>query len=196
MSEVPATRTPTPDSALVPAAQQAYLAELGHLPANEVLAILLGQWAFECNHGGACMNYNLGAYKRGPGPDWCSFSTTEWLGTPPVETHMVCEFSAWPTLESAVEFCISSLYNHFTEAWSRAVLGDSDGFVAGLKLRGYFTGPLLAYQAGVRKWRDFYLALLAGDPSPTEPEVDPLHATAAALATQGLLDGDEPDPAA
>jgi hypothetical protein len=198
MPQVPPLRTPTPDSSLIPAAQQAYLAELGHLPANEVLACILGQFAFECRHGSACMNFNVGCYKRGVGPDWTSFETTEWLGDPPVEHSMICEFSAWPTLEDALAFTIASLYQHFPEAWSAAVAGDSDAFVAGLKKRDYFTGPLLAYQAGVRKWRDFYVALLAGDERVTEPALDDLPAPAALAveATTGLLDGDGPDSAA
>jgi hypothetical protein len=191
LAEVAATRTPTPDSSLIPAAQQAYLAELGHLPANATLAIILGQFAFECRHGAACMNFNLGAYKRGPGPDWTSFETTEWLGDPPVERTMVCDFSAWPTLESAVSFFIAGLFTRWPEAWSAAVAGDSDRFVAALKARDYFTGPLPAYQAGVRKWAAFYRALLAGDPAPTEPEIlSP--GDAGALAVDGLLDSDDP----
>lgn len=193
MSEVPAVRTPTPDTSLVPAMRAAYVEQLGHAPSSETLAILLGQIALECGHGGECMNFNLGNYKRGPGPDWCSFQTFEYVGTPPVRTEMVCEFSAWPTLEDATAFFVAGLFTRYPEAWAAAVAGDAQAFAAGLRQRGYYTAPLAAYAAGVRRWQGYYLALLGGDPSPTEPEIlSP--ADAGVLATTGLLDGPSSGP--
>ena len=167
----------------------AYVAELGHAPSPETLAILCGQVALETGNMAALICWNIGNYKRGPGPDWCSFATFEYVGTPPVKTSMVCEFSAWPDMESAAAFFVSGLYTRYPEAWSAAVAGDVEGFAAGLRQRGYYTAPLALYVAGVRRWRDYYLALLAGDPAPTEPELMPLSpGDAATMATTGLLD--------
>lgn len=190
MPEVANVTTPFTPAQLVAALQAAYCAQLGHDPTHATLAILCGQAALETANGRSCVCNNPGNYKRGPGPDWCSFETFEYVGNPPVKTSMVCEFSAWPTLEDAYGFFVSSLYTSWPEAWAGAVAGDVGAFCAGLRKRGYFTAPLELYEAGVRRWAEYYTALLGGDPAVTEPELSP--DDAAALATEGLLDSDEP----
>ena len=191
MAEVAAVRTPFAPAQLVAALSDAYRVQLGHDPAPATLAILCGQAALETANGRVCVCNNPGNYKRGPGPDWCAFETTEYVGTPPVKTSMVCEFSAWPTLEDACAFFVSSLYTSWPEAWAGAVAGDVGAFCAGLRKRGYFTAPLELYAAGVARWRDYYLALLGGDDRVTEPEIV-TPADAAVEATAGLLDSDDP----
>ena len=126
MSEVPAARTPFTPGLLVAALTDAYRAQLGHDPTPATLAILCAQCALETNGGRACIQWNVANYKRGPGPDWCAFETTEWTGDPPTPHTMVCQFSAWPDLTSAVAFFLEALYTHWTEAWAGAVAGDAD----------------------------------------------------------------------
>ena len=185
MAQVAPTVTPCTHADLIAAVSLAYLTDLGHAPSHATLAILLAQIALETGHASKLVAWNLGNYKRGPGPDWCRFETTEWLGTPPAPVQMECDFSAWPDLASAALFFIEGLYTHWPEAWSGAVAGDADVFATGLKMRGYYTAPESAYAAGVKRWQAYYLALLGGDDSPTLPEL-PTDAEAAALARAGL----------
>ncbi len=185
MSEVAAKRTPVADADLIPALLAAYARELGHEPKHETLAVICGQIALETAHGAAVVCWNLGNYKRGPGPDWCSFETTEWLGTPPTPRKIVCAFSAWPDLASATDFFIPALYGHWPEAWHAAVAGDPVAFAAGLRLRGYYTAPVEQYAAGVKRWFDFYLALLGGVSVPEEPAL-PSPGDLGALGILGL----------
>ena len=190
MSEVPAVTTPVTPAELVTALGAAYTAQLGHPPDPDTLAVLCAQIALETANLRSLVCYNIGNIKRGPGPDWCSFQTFEYLGTPPVRTPMRCEVSAWPTLESACESFVAFLYQRYPEAWTAAVHGDPEGFARGLRSRGYFTAPVDVYAAGVKAWFATYRKIVGGDPAATEPELAPLAAgDAAALATTGLLDG-------
>jgi hypothetical protein len=185
MSQVPATVTPCTTQELVDALRLAYTAQMGHPPMNHTLAVLCAQVALETGNMRSLVQWNLGNYKRGPGPDWCAFETFEYLGTPPVKKVMVCDFSAWPDLESAAEFFISGLYSRYPEAWSGAVAGDSAAFAHGLRLRGYYTAPEQLYAAGVERWRAFYEKLLGNDQErPAEPEL----AGGGILSLEGLLD--------
>lgn len=188
MSQVDPVRTPLSDETLIAALEAAYVDCLGHEPRHETLAVLLAQIALETGHASSLICWNLGNYKRGPGPDWCAFETFEYVGTPPVKTPMVCEFSAWPDLQSASAFFVSALYGRWPEAWAGAVAGDPEAFSVGLRARGYYTAPVGLYAAGVKRWFAFYAALLGGDSAVTEPEL-PVHAAGAAvLGITGLLD--------
>jgi hypothetical protein len=190
MSQVPAAKTPFTPKELLAALSWAYRSQMGHEGAHHALAVLAGQVALETANGAACIAFNVGNVKRGPGPDWCSFSTFEYIGNPPVKTPMVCQFSAWPSLGDACQFFIAYLSEHWPEAWSGAVAGDVDAFALGLRKRGYYTAPEQLYAAGVRRWSAYYLGLLGGDDDATLPEL-PSPEDMAALATTGLLDGAE-----
>jgi hypothetical protein len=167
MSQVPATKTPCTPLELVAGLMAAYAAQMGHEPEAPTLAVLCAQVALETANMHSLICWNIGNIKRGPGPDWCAFSTFEYVGTPPVKTPMVCEFSAWPSLESACERFVSFLYLSYPEAWEAATHGDPEGFARGLRSRGYFTAPVELYAAGVRAWFATYSKLLGGAPSPT-----------------------------
>jgi len=186
LTQVPATTTPVTPQDLVAALGAAYAAQMGHPPEPDTLAVLCAQVALETGNMRSLVCYNLGNIKRGPGPDWCSFETFEYLGNPPVKTSMVCEFSAWPTLESACESFVAFLYQHYPEAWTAAVHGDPEGFARGLRVRGYYTAPVEQYAAGVKAWFGTYRKIVVGDSGATEPEL--AAGDAAVLATTGLLD--------
>jgi flagellum-specific peptidoglycan hydrolase FlgJ len=185
MTLVAATRTPFDGATLIAQLGVAYQAQMGHEPQHHTLAVLCAQVALETANGASCICNNIGNIKRGPGPDYCSFQTTEWEGTPPAPVVQVCEFSAWPDLASACQFYIAAMASHWPEAWSAAVAGDVPGFAHGLKVRGYFTAPEAQYAAGVARWFEHYMALLGGDVSVTQPApVSP--EDAAVEATDGL----------
>lgn len=187
MSQVPATVTPVSHADLIDALTVAYIASLGHPPLNDTLAVICAQIALETGDMRSCICWNVGNYKRGPGPDWCAFETTEYLGSPPVATKMTCEFSAWPDLPSACAFYVQALYSRWPEAWSAAVDGNPEAFAHGLRVRGYYTAPEALYAAGVRRWFSFYLALLGGSSPPAEPDMSGYGGGVLGLA--GLLDG-------
>jgi hypothetical protein len=198
VSQVDPVRTPLSDEALIAALEAAYVDCLGHEPKHETLAVLLAQIALETGHAASLICWNLGNYKRGPGPDWCAFETFEYVPSATVgrgrgvgtgtKTSMICEFSAWPDLQSAAAFFVSALYGRWPEAWAGAVAGDPEAFSVGLHARGYYTAPVGLYAAGVRRWFAFYLALLGGDSAVTEPELPVDAAGAAVLGITGLLD--------
>lgn len=184
MSQVPPTRTPFTPTSLLAGLSWAYRQQMGHEPANEVRAILCAQVALETGNGAACVQNNIGNVRRGPGPDWCVFDTTEWIDGKRWEGPG--EFSAWPSLGDGCQFFVGYLSTRYSEAWTAAVKSDVEAFAAGLRQRGYYTAPEQAYAAGVRRWNVYYLALLAGDPAPTEPELGPLGT--GLLAWTGLAD--------
>ena len=193
MSLVAAARTPFTPATIIAALGQAYLSEMGHEAAYHTLAVLLAQVALETANGKSCVCFNVANFKRGPGPDYCSFQTTEWEGDPPAPVVQVCEFSAWPDLPSACQYYLHALASHWPEAWSAAVEGDASAFAHGLRLRGYFTAPEASYAAGVARWQSYYLSLLGGDVAVTEPELlSPQDA--AAEATAGIDVRAEYDP--
>jgi hypothetical protein len=163
---LPANKTPFSPRELVDALGVAYVAELGHPPAHAVLAVLCAQVALETANGTKCIQWNVGNFKAGCSADECQFVTTEWLGDPPQAQQMTCSFSAWPSLADGCEYYLHALYTWWPDAWSAAVSGDADAFAAGLRKRGYYTAPLAAYAAGVRRWQTYYAALLGGDEPP------------------------------
>jgi hypothetical protein len=172
VSQVPPTHTPCTDEQLLAVIHWACTSALGHAPTDATLAVLCAHVAFETNHMASLVQWNIGNYKRGPGPDWCSFETFEYVGTPPVKKTMVADFSAWPDLNSAASFYVRAFSAHWPEAWAGALAGDTDAFSAGLRKRGYYTAPEQAYAAGMTRWQTYYAAKLAGDEAVTQPEID------------------------
>lgn len=178
MSQVVATVTPVSDADLFAAIRAA-------LPISDAtLAILCAHVALETAHGARVVQWNVGNYKRGPGPDWCEFETSEWLaptgsppGTAPARTSVTGQFSAWPDLAGGCAFYAPAFARHWPEAWAGALAGDCGAFCAGLKARGYYTAPEPLYAAGVARWQTYYLALLAGDDEHTEPDLSDLGET-------------------
>ena len=182
----PAVRTPFTPAELVAALNAACTFELGWSERPETKAIICAQVALETGNGVSCVCWNPGNYKAGPGPDTCSFLTTEWLGDPPTPQQMVCSFSAWPSLADGLGFHLHTLYTHWVEAWRGAVAGNLQAFAAGLRARGYYTAPLAAYVAGMRGYVNAYRALFGSDVAPeSAPELDP--AMAGWLARAGLV---------
>jgi hypothetical protein len=194
MSQVPATRTPFTPRDLLAALHWAFTTQMGHAPLDATLALLCAQVALETSNGGAAVQWNIGNVKRGPGPNWTEFQTVEYLGTPPLRTVCLGQFSAWMSLNDGSLFFVAFLSDHYPEAWTGAINGDASAFCAGLKQRGYFTAPLDAYLTGVQRWETFYASRLSGDHEVTEPEMPISVAGAGVLAIDGLLDGPSNDP--
>ena len=166
MTQVAATRTPCTDEELLSALRDACPTPVS----DATLAILCAHVALETGHMASMVAWNLGNYKRGPGPDWCSFQTFEYLGTPPTRQTVMADFSAWPDLASAAAFYVPAFAHHWPEAWAGALSGDVDAFCSGLKTRGYYTAPESVYAAGVKRWVAYYAAILAGDEAVTQPD--------------------------
>ena len=196
MPQVPNVTTPFAPAQLVAAVQAAYCAQLGHDPTRATLAILCAQCALECANGRACEDWDVGNFKAAASGDWDSFPTWEMVDG--VRTPMVCRFAAFASLEQGVEAYLVAMYSRWTLAWSGAVAGDPKAFALGLhdqKPYAYYTADPAQYVAGVSRWMVYYLAILAHDPSPTEPSLEDLLPPSAAgvLATTGLLDTDDPE---
>jgi hypothetical protein len=173
VTQVAATRTPCTDEELIAALRAACPSPV----TDATLAILCAHVALETGHSASMVCWNLGNYKRGPGPDWCSFQTFEYLGIPPLRTTVIADFSAWPDLASAASFYVPAFAHRWPEAWAGALTGDADAFCSGLKARGYYTAPEPVYAAGVKRWQRYYLAVLAADESVTQPDMSDLGPT-------------------
>jgi hypothetical protein len=174
VTQVAAVRTPCSDQELEASLSWAFTQLTGFAPSDATLAILCAHVALETGHMASMVCFNPGNYKRGPGPDYCTFQTFEYVGNPPVKTTVMAEFSAWPDFNSAFAFYVGAFSKHWPEAWAGALAGDADAFCAGLKARGYYSAPEQLYSAGVKRWQAYYSQHLGGDTSVTQPDLSDL----------------------
>jgi hypothetical protein len=186
VSQIPAVRTPFTADELVISLAAAYVAQLGHEPTHQTVAVLCAQVALETGGGAECFDWDIGNFKATPGADFQVFHTWEVINGKRVD--MDCPFAVFPSLESGAEAYLHAMYTRWTLAWAAAVAGDPEAFAHGLhdqRPYPYYTADPDQYAAGVRRWFGFYLAKLGGDSEVTVPSLPP-PADAAVEAIEGL----------
>ncbi len=120
----------------------------GEIPDDTTVAVLTAQWAHETAHGASMYNYNFGGIK-GVGPTGLSVEQRTKEGWGRNERQITDRFRAYESPQAGAEDYVKLLTRHYPEAVNAARKGDSEGFVQGLKQRGYFTGDVRAYQRSV-----------------------------------------------
>ncbi len=124
---------------------------------EKTVALLTAQWAHETAHGASMYNYNFGGIK-GTGPSGLSVEQRTKEGWGRHEHQIIDHFRAYETAESGAEDYVELLTQRFPEAVKAARDGDAEGFVHGLKQRGYFTGDEHAYQRSVSSLSNEFLS--------------------------------------
>jgi len=141
-------RTPLSMTQASAALRDAWTQVTGEPADEKTVALLTAQWAHETAHGASMYNYNFGGIK-GSGPTGLSVEqrTTEGWGR--TARHITDRFRAYESAEAGAHDYVQLLVHRYPEAIHAAKIGDSDGFVRGLKQRGYFTGDAQAYARSV-----------------------------------------------
>lgn len=136
--------------------RSAFEAEIGRTPSNSTLAILVAQSCLECGRWKSMHCYNFGNIRppKNWGGSYCQFRCNEkinglwvWFDPPSAGSNFV----AFDTAEAGARFYMNMLSQHWPEAWTAALNGDTTGFVHGLKQRGYFTADEAPYRSAVQK---------------------------------------------
>ena len=128
--------------------RRAWTRVTGEVPDDKTVAVITAQWAHETAHGASMYNYNFGGIK-GVGPTGLSVEQRTKEGWGRNERHITDRFRAYESPEAGAEDYVKLLTHRFPEAANAARAGDSEGFVQGLKQRGYFTGDAHAYERSV-----------------------------------------------
>ena len=128
--------------------RQAWTRATGEVPDDKTVALLTAQWAHETAHGASMYNYNFGGIK-GKSPSGLSVEQGTKEGWGHNERHIVDHFRAYESAQAGADDYVKLLTHRFPEATNAARVGDAEGFVQGLKQRGYFTGDARAYQRSV-----------------------------------------------
>ncbi len=128
--------------------RRAWTRVTGEVPDDKTVALVTAQWAHETAHGASMYNYNFGGIK-GVGPTGLSVEQRTKEGWGRNERHITDRFRAYESPEAGAEDYVKLLTHRFPEAANAARAGDSEGFVQGLKQRGYFTGDAHAYERSV-----------------------------------------------
>jgi hypothetical protein len=171
-----AQRTQMTVSAASAALRQAWTRVNGETPNDKTVALLTAQWAHETAHGTSMYNYNFGGIK-GTGPTGLSVEQRTKEGWGRTERQITDRFRAYESAQSGAEDYVKLLTHRYPEAINAAKVGDSQGFVRGLKQRGYFTGDAQAYERSVSsiaagilpaESRDFPATLHERNPVTTE----------------------------
>jgi hypothetical protein len=136
--------------------RQAWTKVTGEAPDDKTVALLTAQWAHETAHGASMYNYNFGGIK-GTGPTGLSVEQHTKEGWGRSERQITDRFRAYESPEAGAEDYVKLLTHRFPEATSAARAGNAEGFVQGLKQRGYFTGDAQAYQRSVSSLSAEYL---------------------------------------
>ena len=176
--ELPAILTPATAEQVQDAFIMAWQGQLGHLPEDKQVRVLMAQTALETQRWQKMIAFSIGGMKCGPEVDHCYYSTTEHLreniadaylrqSTPaaPVELvsdvgngvfviklmpkHPGCRFRAFETLQDSCCYHVQELANRWPAAWNAAVDGNSDKFVRELKHGRYFSGDVDVYRKSV-----------------------------------------------
>lgn len=152
----------------------AYRAKHGKDIPENVWPILLAQWSCETGYGKSQYNYNFAGIKGyGPTGQGTRKSTKEGYGETEVRIKDV--FRAYDSAEQAAGDYIRLLETKFPEAWKAALRGDTDGYVAGLVKRHYFTGDPEVYRGWIRdrtaKARSKGPNILSGYPGSPETKI-------------------------
>ncbi|HMA95761.1 MAG TPA: glucosaminidase domain-containing protein [Polyangiaceae bacterium] len=111
-------------------------------------AILTAQWAHETAHGASMFNFNFGGMK-GASPEGLSVAQRTREGYGSSERTIVDGFRAYSSAEQGAADYVQLLRTRYRGAVEAAELGDAEGFVRGLKEKGYFTGDAAAYSRSI-----------------------------------------------
>lgn len=149
-------RTQMTPSAASAELRQAWTRVTGEAPNDKTVALLTAQWAHETAHGSSMYNYNFGGIK-GTGPTGLSVEQHTKEGWGRNERQITDRFRAYESPEAGAEDYVKLLTHRFPEAANAARAGNAEGFVQGLKQRGYFTGDVQAYHRSVESLSEEYL---------------------------------------
>ena len=156
MSLIPNKLTNMTALDVLKAFRAAFEAAIGREPSNSTLAILVAQSCLECERWVSMHCYNFGNIRppKNWSGDYCQFRCNEkingawvWFDPPSAGSNFV----AFETPEAGATFYMNMLSQHWPEAWTAALNGDTTGFVHGLKERGYFTADEAPYRIGVQR---------------------------------------------
>lgn len=111
-------------------------------------AILTAQWAHETAHGASMFNFNFGGIK-GASPEGLSVAQRTREGYGNSERRIVDGFRAYSSAEQGANDYVQLLRSRYRGAIDAADAGDAEGFVRGLKEKGYFTGDPIAYARNI-----------------------------------------------
>ena len=161
----------TPDEASA-AIREAFAHVTGESPTAQTVALLTAQWAHETAHGALMYNYNFGGIK-GTGPTGLTVEQKTKEGWGRTERPITDHFRAYASAQDGANDYVKLLTQHYPEAISSAKRGDANGFVRGLKQRGYFTGDESVYAHSVA---NISAGLLSGNYSAAP--MNPQNATA------------------
>ena len=189
---VAAKRTPTPPAQIRAAIGASYRLQTGADATKPMLDILSAHVAHETGRGASMFNYNFGGIKgTGPSGATARYGTRE-VGSDDQERHVVDGFRAYRSLNEGANDYVRMMKDRYPSALAAAARGDSDGFAAALKQRGYFTAHLDDYAAALRGLMhapDGAVSALAPAAAPG-PVAAPLLAAPtdpSAYVTQGVL---------
>ena len=174
-----AQRTQMTASAASAELRKAWGRVTGETPDDKTVALLTAQWAHETAHGASMYNYNFGGIK-GTGPTGLSVEQHTKEGWGRSERQITDRFRAYESPAAGADDYVRLLTQRFPEAANAARIGDSEGFVHGLKQRGYFTGDAQAYQRSVSRISTGLLRGAFGDNSNAEQPVVGSSASSAA----------------
>jgi hypothetical protein len=169
--QVAATKTPARPQEVADALVAAWPNQLGGSPTLPQVCVLLAQAALETAEFASMIQYDLGNFKWSGVGNYCQFTTTEYVNGKP--TTVVASFMAFPDLATGVAYWLRSMWSHWTAAWPSVIAGDPKGFAEGLhnqKPFPYYTAPVEAYAAGVKRYFDKYITAISLNGTPTDPD--------------------------
>lgn len=141
-------RTQIGGRAAADALRSAWQTVTGEEASDDTLAVLTAHWAHETGNGKSMMNFNFAGLK-GKGPSGLSVACSTREGYGENAVRIVDSFRAYRSAEEGATDYVSLLGRRYPKAVEAARNGDSAGFVAALKERGYFTDNVDTYQARV-----------------------------------------------
>ncbi|MCA9594317.1 MAG: glucosaminidase domain-containing protein [Myxococcales bacterium] len=153
---VRAVRTQLTGGQAAEALKSAFSAVTGRPASKETVAVLSAQWAHETGRGASMYNFNFGGLK-GTGPSGLSVAQKTREGWGDSERTIVDRFRAYGSAEEGATDYVRLLKQRYPKALEAAERGDSQGFVRGLKERGYFTGNEGAYIRSVSSMAELAL---------------------------------------
>jgi len=145
---VEATRTPLSSTEASDAIARAFESLTGIPLDGPAKSILTAQWAHETGHGASMYNFNFGGIK-GVGPSGLTVSQRTKEGYGANEHRITDQFRAYNTIEEGATDYAKLLLTRYGDAVNAARAGDPQGFVRGLRQKGYFTGDPTAYERSI-----------------------------------------------
>jgi hypothetical protein len=143
-------RTQLSGSEAAEALAAAWTERNGSPPSERTLAILTAQWSHETGRGESMFNYNFGGIK-GAGPSGLSVAQRTTEGSGASARRITDNFRAYTSAAEGASDYLALLERRYGGALDAARAGDAEGFVRGLKSRGYFTGDEGAYVESVSR---------------------------------------------